>query len=261
MKKRLETGISVRNQESSLQLLEIRKLEKTKKLKRLRTYFRSSVSALLFFFPTLLSLSLLKIDILSQSNYFLLALILAFTVSLVGSVFLFGTRVRQTEEEIQDICFEIDLLQYDVSPKESRAEKLLRISNVELRRYYNLNLSQNSWVLCLGIFCLLIGATIIGFTLFVLLRFANDTETKVIAGAAGTISSFFVNYVAAIYLKIHAEASNNLSLFHARLVETHQMLLANLIASGIENESTRWDAFSQLSASVGKKHGSAESPM
>jgi hypothetical protein len=62
-----------------------------------------------------------------------------------------------------------------------------------------------------------------------------------------------VNYVAAIYLKMHADATSSLTAFHSRLVETQQTLLANLLASRIEDESKRWDTLSQLALNVAKK--------
>jgi hypothetical protein len=162
-------------------------------------------------------------------------------------------RVRQIEEEIQDLDFEIDLRQFSVTPQESHAEKILRISNTQLRRYYDLNLNQNIWIFGLGVFCILLGVAVIGTTLFLLLWVAQETETKIITGAVGAIGSLLVNYVAAIYLKMNAEAASNLSTFHSRLVETHQMLLANLLASRIEDETKRWDTISQLSINVAKK--------
>lgn len=172
---------------------------------------------------------------------------------LIWLVLVSWIRFRQAIEDIQDLDFEIDMLKYNVSSQESYAQKLVRVSNVQLRRYYNLNLNQNVWVFCLGIFCILIGVAVIGITLFLLLKVADDTETKIIAGAVGAIGSLLVNYVAAIYLKIHAEASSNLSSFHSRLVETHQMLLANSIVSRIKNEDKRWEAISHISINAGKK--------
>lgn len=162
-------------------------------------------------------------------------------------------RIRQAEEEIQDLDFEIDLRQYSVSPQESHAEKILRISNTQLRRYYDLNLSQNVWIFGLGVFCILLGVAVIGTTFFLLLRVAQGKETQIITAAVGAIGSLLVNYVAAIYLKMHADAASNLSAFHSRLVGTHEMLLANLLASRIGDETKRWDTISKLSISVAKK--------
>ncbi|NEZ57061.1 hypothetical protein DXZ20_15520 [Leptolyngbyaceae cyanobacterium CCMR0081] len=206
---------------------------------------------------TSISLPILIVAILLRGQYLSNPLYILSGVSYgivpIAAVIYFSLRLRQVEEEIQDLDFELDLLKYKATLQEIRAEKLLQINDVQLRRYYNLNLKQNTWVFCLGIFCILIGVSIIGVTLFLLLRVADDTETKIVAGAVGAIGSLLVNYVAAIYLKIHADATSNLSDFHSRLVETQQILLANLLASRIEHKTDRWKTISQLAINVGTK--------
>jgi hypothetical protein len=62
--------------------------------------------------------------------------------------------------------FQIDLQQFQVSNIESRAEKILRINDFQLRRYYDLNLCQNFWVFSLGIFCILLGVAVIAASLY-----------------------------------------------------------------------------------------------
>ena len=99
-------------------------------------------------------------------------------------------RLRDIEQDLQTIEFEIDLLQFEVNPRETRAEKILRINNLQLQRYYNLN------------------------------------------------------------LKMHASASSHLGSFHSRLVETHQLLLGNLLASRIEDDTKRWETLSQLALNI-----------
>lgn len=162
-------------------------------------------------------------------------------------------RVRQLGEEIQDLDFEIDLREFLPSAQEGRAEKMLHISNAQLRRYYDLNLSQNTWIFALGAFCIALGVAVIGVTFYLLLRVADEPRTKIITAAVGAIGSLLVNFVAAIYLKMHADATSSLTAFHSRLVETHQTLLANLLASRIEDESKRWETLSQLATNVAKR--------
>ena len=162
-------------------------------------------------------------------------------------------RLRQSENDIQELDFQIDLQEFDVSPSERRAEKLLGISDFQLRRYYDLNLSQNSWVFGLGIFCILLGVAIIGVTVFLLVRVDLPYETKVITAVVGSIGAILTNFVAAIYLKMNSAATENLAAFHSRLVETHRLLLGNLLASRIENDEKKWDTLSQLSLHLMEK--------
>ena len=154
--------------------------------------------------------------------------------------------LRNIEDEMKDLDFEIDLQHFEVSKKESRAEKILLINNYQLRRYYDLTLNQNIWVFGLGIFCIFLGICVIGATFFLLLKVANSLDTKIITGAVGSIGSIMTNYVAAIYLKMHSSASTNLGKFHSRLVDTHQLLFGNPLASRIEDDQIRWQTLSQL---------------
>ena len=235
---------------SELLELKIRRKAQVNKHRRLQkvAFFCFFVSVSL---PLLIIATFVSGDQLPNPLYILLGI--TYSTVPVMALLYFGLTLRQVKEEIQDSDFEIDLLKYQVNQQESRAEKLLQISNTQLRRYYNLNLNQNIWVFCLGIVCILIGVSIIGITLLILLRVASDTETKIIAGAVGAIGSLLVNYVAAIYLKIHAEAASNLDSFHSRLEETNQMLIANLLASRIEDKIEREKTLSQLSINVGAR--------
>jgi len=158
-------------------------------------------------------------------------------------------KIKILDEEVQDIDFEIDLLQFPVSDQEIRAEKLLRINRAQLRRYYDLNLNQNIWVFAIGIFCILLGFVVIGVT-FHLISKIDKVEPKIVTAAVGAIGSILANYIAAIYLKMHAAAATNLSGFHSRLVETHEILIGNLLASRIEDKEKRWETLSQLSVNV-----------
>lgn len=164
----------------------------------------------------------------------------------------FRIRLRNIEEELKNLDFEIDLQQFEVSKKESRAEKILLINNYQLRRYYDLNIIQNIWVFGLGIFCIILGIGVIGLTFYLVIEVANKFELKIITAAIGTVGSFMTNYIAVIFLKMHASATTNLSAFHSRLVETHQLLFGNLFASRIEDDKIRWDTLSQLALNLSK---------
>lgn len=162
-------------------------------------------------------------------------------------------RLRNLEQDIQALEFEIDLLQFDVNPRETRAEKVLRINNLQLQRYYDLNLNQNIWVFGLGIFCILLGLSVIGATLYLVLNVASSLDSKIITGVVGSIGSLLSSYIAAIYLKMHASATSHLGEFHSRLVETQQLLFGNLLASLIEDDTKRWDTLSQIALNMSSK--------
>jgi hypothetical protein len=162
-------------------------------------------------------------------------------------------RARQLDNEVQELDFQIDLQQFEESKREARAEKLLWINDLQLRRYYDLNINQNSWVFALGISCIALGIAVVGTTLFLVLDVAQSPQTQIITAVLGSIGAVLSNFVAVIYLKMNAGATENLKVFHSRLVETHQFLLGNLLASRIENDEKRWEALSQLSLRLMEK--------
>jgi hypothetical protein len=161
-------------------------------------------------------------------------------------------QIKNLEDELKSIDFDLDLQKFEVSKKEVRAEKILLINNYQLRRYYDLNLNQNIWVFGLGIFCIILGIAVIGVTLYLVLVVAQGWDSKLITGTVGAIGSFMTNYIAAIYLKMHASATSILGSFHSRLVQTQQLLFGNLLASRIEDDNIRWQTLSQLALNVSK---------
>jgi hypothetical protein len=68
------------------------------------------------------------------------------------------------------------------------------------------------------------------------------------------VGAILTNYVAAVYLKMNASASANLGRFHSRLVDTHQVLFGDLIASRIDDHTLRNATFSQMAISLAKTH-------
>jgi hypothetical protein len=166
---------------------------------------------------------------------------------------MYRVRVRSAEEDIQALDFDIDLQQYEVTAQETRAEKILRLNQLQLRRYYDLNLSQNRWVFLLGVLCILLGVTIIAATLWLVTRANIAFNEKVVIAALGAVGSILTNFVATIYLKMHAAATGSLEAFHSKLVESDSLLLGNLVASRIEDKDKRWSTLSELALLIVEK--------
>lgn len=179
------------------------------------------------------------------------------------TVLILRARTRSIKEEIQDIRFEEELLRSEATPEESRAEELLRTHQYQLRRYYDLNLSQSFWVFAVGIFCIFLGVVVISITIYLIrISPAEDWQEKVILGVVGAVGSLMTNYIAAIYLKMHSTISNSLTSFHSALASTHKLFLANLFTSRIDDQEKRWEALSKLALAVAqspKAEGKASS--
>ena len=200
----------------------------------------------------LIMIVVIPIIILNNIDYTYTGLISLYIIVPISILPFIRIQIKNLEDELRIIDFELDLQKFEVSKKEVRAEKILLINNYQLRRYYDLNLNQNIWVFGLGIFCIILGIAVIGVTLYLVIVVAEGWDSKLITGVIGAIGSFMTNYIAAIYLKMHASATSNLGSFHSRLVETHQLLFGNLLASRIEDDNIRWQTLSQLALNVSK---------
>lgn len=240
------------NKEEELDEKKTHFLERRKRIQRI--YFLCLAMGIIFISIGLGQLLCILCDIevlLPQSLCLILLIYGAMMICAVAPMT--KARLRSIKEEIQDIEFETDLLRLKATPEESRAEKLLRMNQLQLRRYYDLNLSQNSWIFVVGIVCILLGAGIIGVTVYLLTSpgsAAFELEEKVVLGLLGAVGTILTDYVAAIYLKMHSTASESLNAFHSKLVSTNTLFLANLIASRIDDDDKREDALAKLAVSV-----------
>lgn len=163
------------------------------------------------------------------------------------------SRIKDLEVQIKEAGFELDLQTLQRNEIELKAEKILRLSDVQLERYYGLNLSQNAHVFMLGVGCIFAGLLISAATAYAVIYLAKTEEAQIITGALGTISTLLVNFVAAVYLKLHTSASTQFDGFHTRLVQTHQILLAGVVASRIQDNELREKTLAELSLKVIEK--------
>ncbi len=229
---------------SSLEDFRNRRQELTERRTRLQTlhFVMSSLVALVL---VLTAISYLLVPRSSPTPSRLLALpIIAIFLLLLWKIF--RAQLRDADADIQELDFQIDLQRFKVSTGESRAEKILRINDFQLRRYYDLNLSQNFWVFSLGILCILLGVGVIASTLYLVLHVAATLQAQVVTAILGGTGALFTNIIAAIYLKMNTSASDNLAAFHGKLVETNRLLLANVLASRIEDPEKRGSTLADL---------------
>ncbi|WP_429704291.1 TRADD-N-associated membrane domain-containing protein [Bacillus paramobilis] len=180
------------------------------------------------------------------------------TIALIGliAIIIFFTRPlrkpsNEHTTELQEIENELDLLSISHLSLEERSEKLFKHHHLELKRYYDENLKQSSWIFVVGIACILIGFAIIGITLyFLIVNSSNELENKIIVASVGAIGAILSNFIAVIYLKMHSEAVKSLTEFHNRFVNTHHFYFSNFLLSKIQNEDKREDALVELALKI-----------
>jgi flagellar biogenesis protein FliO len=212
-----------------------------------------SVIALLYgiFFP-----SLSHLPKQSVGSFLAACISLIYAIWFAGALAARVNRFRGKQQRVQELDFQIDL-QRSGSESERRAEKTVRLHEIQLQNYYQQNLGENRKIFWVGVSCLFLGVLIIALTIWVVYNFQgdlpDDTQSKIIISILGAIGSILTNYIAVIFLKMHAVAANNLGRFHSRLVETHQVLFANLVASRIEDKNIRWDTLSGVALNLSKR--------
>ncbi|WP_242475977.1 hypothetical protein [Bacillus cereus group sp. N12] len=239
-------------------LLEERKKELQQKIASrkslIKTYlFLGTVNTFLLLAFLYYSGGMIKDSVLGRYTEAILGLIAGgmLVVSIVN--FLAPLRLSSNEyiTELQEIENELDLLSISHSSLEERSEKLFKHHHLELKRYYDENLKQSSWIFVVGIVCILIGFAIIGVTLYFLIaNSSNELENKIIVASVGAIGAILSNFIAVIYLKMHSEAVKSLTEFHNRFVNTHHFYFSNFLVSKIQNEDKREDALIELALKI-----------
>lgn len=208
---------------------------------------------MIYIFSISIILVMVAFGAFMTSKYQIYTLCIVYALIPMTMVPVVNQRIREHEIRMMDIDLQIDLDTYAADNKDLRyAEKTLRSHNNEILKYHNMNLRQNSWIFLLGLICIVIGFIIIVATFFAIKSISDDSALQIELGAFGGVGSIMTNYIAALYLKMNAEVNGNMKEFHARLVETHKILLGNLIANKITDEVLRNQTLSEVAKEVAK---------
>ena len=156
------------------------------------------------------------------------------------------------ENQLTEIELDLDIEAFEIDKEISYAEKTLRLHNAQLKKYYDLNLRQNSWIFAFGIFCILLGFSVIIITFYLITTISN-INTQIVTGVVGAVSAILSNFIAALYLKMNSNVSDNLKEFHSKLVETHKLLMSNLIVSKIKDVDKKESTYSDIARSITTK--------
>lgn len=146
-------------------------------------------------------------------------------------------------QEIRRIEVELELGQLDINSNEKRAEKLFKLHQLEVEKYYSRTLYHTSYIFWIGCTCLALGFLFI----FIFVFFKMDNTTISVIGIS---SGFFSNFIGAFYFKMYSESIKSVNEFHSRLVNTHHLHFANLLANKISNLNKREETFEKMSENL-----------
>ena len=266
----VETGISLSHRvwtagELENQLVDLRK-RRQENLAASNIFMYLSITALTFIFIILFTelpdFSVAEL-VVTNSKGALSSIAFFYGIMLFTAFRNLKTNVKMADQEIHELKFEIELMGYEISERQIRAERLFRRNENDLSQYYKLNLRQNRWMMGVGVGCIVSGLVIVFVTLAVVFGFFDeilgkspdnikdiDVWIKGIVAAVGAVGSIMVNVVAAIYLQMHSKAADALGEFHKRLVDTNQLFLSNVLASRIQQDEKREALLVDLSMQI-----------
>lgn len=145
--------------------------------------------------------------------------------------------VRREEKEFSEI---------DPEKRALRAEKMFRMNQKELMRYYDMNLVQMKFLSGLGIMMIIFGVLIVVASLYMYMSLNTDKILLFV----GSFSGIIVDFIGTIFIKMYTKNIEAAVKFHAKFAESNNLLLANSIANKIEDEKLRENTLSEISKRI-----------
>ncbi|MDJ0992960.1 MAG: hypothetical protein QNI90_05260 [Dinoroseobacter sp.] len=184
-------------------------------------------------------------------------------IGLIG-LFLLGWAItrfrsaRSARREHDRLELEHDVIPVEEKADVSRARKLLLTNQRNLSSYYAINRFNSRVTITVAILCVIAG---IGITIWTIQAIvgsdATEEGSKLVVAAVGAANAIMINVVAAIVLRIQATISSNVNAFHNRLVRSHDIFLANVIAAEIDDDTVRRETLASISKAIGLRGGSS----
>lgn len=143
-------------------------------------------------------------------------------------------RVRTLESDMREGDYERGLLT-DNENSEAQAEKLFLKHQFELKRYYDETLRQSAMLSYLGVLCMTGGFVVIGVAFYLIAREDQPDSQQIMIATLAAAGGVLANFVAVLYLAMHARTVRALTGFHQRLVGTHHVHFGNLLASRVDD--------------------------
>ena len=169
-------------------------------------------------------------------------------------------RRQATRQEIEDLDNEADLLRISSQSHEQKAQKLLKIQQTELKRFYDQTLQQSSMIFAVGVGAMVLGFIIIIATLYFVGHDFLTSNTgaqdggllgeKVVVAVLGAAGGILTNFVGAMYIKMFSEIVQSVARSQNVVVATYHLHLANLFAASIGNEEKRQTILAELATAL-----------
>lgn len=175
-----------------------------------------------------------------------------FWVFSIAQILKSSNSIHDLESALRDLENEIDLAAIDLESIEKRAEKLFKLHQYELDKYYTQNLRQGNQIFIIGFVFFMIGFLIVSGSIYLIAFKTMDKDSSIIIAGLGAIGTILSNFIAAIYIKMFSETARTSTQFHNRLVTTHNLMFSNFISSKISDKILRENTYSQIAGNLAK---------
>lgn len=152
------------------------------------------------------------------------------------------------EMELESMKEELELEQIPYQNIIVRADKQFKLHQKELKRYYDMNLSQTRFLCGLGIFLILFGLGVIAGSIIAYINLKNDLCLLLV----GAVSGILIDFVGAVFISMYTQNLKTAVEFHSKLASSNNLLLANSIANKIEDIELREKTLSEISMGIAK---------
>ncbi|EGA90848.1 hypothetical protein GPDM_03100 [Planococcus donghaensis MPA1U2] len=153
--------------------------------------------------------------------------------------------------ELNSVCHDLELSDTTDWNPEEKAEELFDHHHKELSRYYDGNLMQSNKIFKLGVVSILASFVFIILTFYMLyLNIDRPASVNLIIASIGALSVILTDFIATVYIKMHADIVKSANEFHNRFVNTHHFYLTNYLVSKVKNTNKREDGLISLALGI-----------
>lgn len=172
----------------------------------------------------------------------------AFICFMVSVSCFFDYKESKKMEKLDEDAYREEKEFTEIAPEKRalRAEKMFRMNQKELMRYYDMNLAQTKFLSGLGIMMIIFGILIVAASLYMYTSFDSDKILLLV----GSLSGIVVDFIGAIFIKMYTKNIEAAVKFHAKFAESNNLLLANSIANKIDDDKLREDTLSEISKNI-----------
>lgn len=153
-------------------------------------------------------------------------------------------RIEKLDEDAKKE--EKEFSEIDPEKRALRAEKMFRMNQKELMRYYDMNLAQTKFLSGLGIMMIIFGILIVVASIYLYMSLDADKVLLLV----GSLSGIVVDFIGAVFIKMYTKNIEAAVKFHAKFAESNSLLLANSIANKIDDNKIREETLSEISKNI-----------